>query len=341
MSIRERIRGYSQISNQIMFAIIVIVIIFVAITSSISYTDTKNNIEKTWQYNILSSEQWMSDSLILMGDGLRLFELTYDDDLKEAFTPFFDAYNKSDGDPLSINLAGIRSSLYPAVRDKIDFYIIDPEGIVINSTYQKDIGMNFQSYNDKDPELFSKLTAIRLGDSFESDRAVLGFNHNKTIRKFLYAPSPDHQYLLELSYSIDKYVKERADFSYLNIVESVDKTNPEIKRVTLYDRGLRPIHKNTTFLPEYSIQNYEDLQKVVKTKKPFERVDSPNNTLIRYFYVDIGGNKTVSGNLVDMVTRIEYDTTILNDRIKSALLYHCIVIFLAALLGLIIAFIIS
>ena len=82
-----------------------------------------------------------------------------------------------------------------------EIYIINNELKIVKTTYKKDLGLDFSRYSS-----FAKVLRERLeGDSFTVDRLDLATQTGE-IKKYSYMPTPDNQYLLELSIEVqDKF----------------------------------------------------------------------------------------------------------------------------------------
>jgi PAS domain S-box-containing protein len=321
----------------ITLGIIAFLVLFIAILSAVSYIDTKNNLEFSWEMSKNNLEHHLSDSLVLVSNGLRLFERTYDESLKEAFIPFIEAYNLSGGRPETIDLQKIKAGLSPALADRIDLYIINDDGIVINTTYPADMGLDFKKW----PEVFPEITKIREGDHFQSDRAVIGFNSEKNVRKFAYLPTPDHKHLLELSIIIDDFRQERASFSYLHITEEIQKKNPSISKIVLYNSLLKPIKNTGVQAIDTSKEVIRNVRNAFDSKGTIE-IDDPAFPLqYRYIYIPSASQGTVSDTMMDMVAKIEYDTSVFEYAKNKTLNFHLLIAIVSAILGILLASLLS
>ncbi|PKL60251.1 MAG: hypothetical protein CVV33_03640, partial [Methanomicrobiales archaeon HGW-Methanomicrobiales-4] len=337
MKLKGRISESISLSYLIMIAMIGVLIFFITLISAISYSETIQNLKHDWEISIMNTDRHLSDSLILVAHGFRLFELTYDSDLKESFTPFLEAYNISNGEPLSIDLGEIKNGLPPGIASKIDLYIINEDGIVINTTYKPDINLDFKKW----PEVYDDITGIRLGNSFKSDRSVLGFNTNKKVRKFAYLPTPDHRYVLELSTIVDEYSSERAKFSYLSVADSISNQSPIIRSISLYDKMGRLIRKGSSPPEETNNKTSDIIRKVFQDQTVTEMENPDLNTIDTYLFIKTGGNETVSDNMLDLVARITYDTYEYKSKILSTFYYHLLIAIISAFLGMFLVYLLT
>ena len=87
-----------------------------------------------------------------------------------------------------------------------DIYIIDESGIIIQTTYAPELGMDFKTI----PYFYDYLTRIRNQDGFFPDRMVREFKGAGKFRKYAYMPTPDHKYILELGLSGQNFMPDES-----------------------------------------------------------------------------------------------------------------------------------
>jgi len=337
MDRKGRFFRVSSLSFLIMVTMIAVIITVVALLSAVSYMETRSNLEAQKNLSEKNSQQHLSDSIIVVAKGLRLFERTYDKELIQAFVPFIEAYNQSSDDPMKIDLERIRTRLSPAIASRTDLYIIDEKGIVINATYPGDIGLDFSQW----PEVFQDITRIRQGNEYSSDRAVIGFSPDKETRKFAYMPAPDHRYLLELSITVDEYSKDRADFSFLSVADSIEEKYPDIISVTLYDSMIREVTGEDTRKPVPDPAIHEIIKSVFESRNPVLVPDIRNHSEQQYLFIDSGGEETVSDNMLDIVARVDYDTSEFVSRLNSNFLYHLLIAIISGFSGILLVYLLT
>lgn len=104
-----------------------------------------------------------------------------------------------------------------------DIYIINSDLKIIRTTNEADLGLDFSKFGN-----FSKIVRSRLeGDSFEADRIDLATQTGE-VKKYSYQPTPDNQYLLELSIAVeDKY----PSFEQLNMFKDAGELTAEYEMV--------------------------------------------------------------------------------------------------------------
>ena len=104
-----------------------------------------------------------------------------------------------------------------------DIYIVDKDLKIIKTTYEEDLGLDFSKFGS-----FAAVVRERMaGKEFEVDRIDLSTQAGE-IKKYSYMPSPDNQYLFELSVSIeDKY----PSFQSLNLFKDAASLTEQYEMV--------------------------------------------------------------------------------------------------------------
>jgi len=135
-----------------------------------------------------------------------------------------------------------------------DIYIVDQDLEIIKTTYQEDLGLDFSRFGS-----FATVLRQRMaGSEFEVDRIDLSTQTGE-IKKYSYMPSPDNQYLFELSVSIeDQY----PSFQSLNLFKDATALTEEYAIV-----------EDISF---YSVEPLEhQVAKLRNSKKPYLNPDVP------------------------------------------------------------------
>ena len=320
-----------------MIVLTTVFILLIFLMSVFTYEQTNQHLHNTWDSEVKHNEHHLKSSLQLINQGLLLFDHTFDRSMKEQFTVFLDAYNQSGGDPSQMNLSEIKSRFRPEVIDDADLYIIDENGVVIDATYTADIGLDFKKW----PDVYEDITEIRKGSEFEADRAVYGFSSAKDSRKFAYQPTPDNRYLLEISYLIRDFSEDRRNFSYANVMRAFVNETPNIRSLTLYDSMFRTLWNNNDQKRTSDPAAIRYVQSAFKGADRTEISDPANFSETFYYFIDISDETTVSGTMLDMVARIEYDTTAMQRHLDSMRVFHALVALIAGLLGFFIAYLLA
>ncbi|WP_432661854.1 sensor domain-containing diguanylate cyclase [Wukongibacter baidiensis] len=110
-----------------------------------------------------------------------------------------------------------------------DIYIISSDLVVINTTFEHDMGMDFKKYDN-----LARLLRRRLeGNKFVADRLDISINTGQ-IRKYSYMPTPDHKYLLELSVDIEEAFPLSKDLNFSLVLKDLTKKYSAIDKISIY-----------------------------------------------------------------------------------------------------------
>jgi phosphoserine phosphatase RsbU/P len=96
-------------------------------------------------------------------------------------------------------------------QENQDIYVINREGVVVNTTFSPDLGLNFFEFGKEHREM---LEQVWDSGSFISEKFTIE-NSTKRLKKFTYIPTLDGRYLIELGIysaqadSIIDFVKSR------------------------------------------------------------------------------------------------------------------------------------
>lgn len=179
-----------------------------------------------------------------------------------------------------------------------DYYIIDKNNVIINTTSSIDFGMDFKGWG----EFSDVLTKIRLSDKIAFSKITLERKTGKP-RKWVYIPTKDKQYLLEVglkSEELEKYLKP-IDYGRLN--KKIVQENPMVKEVSIYDYHLRNLamKKIVTDSKEKKI-----IKEVFDSKKTKELYDSDGFLAKKYKLINKSDKVLDDGARVVLA---EYDNT--------------------------------
>jgi len=175
------------------------------------------NVQQTW--SILSESSENKSTIIseeirqiheLQDMAMRILEQQIDPILEFNSKRLVNEVFRTSKEIESANLDDIRLELgmNPAHED---IYIINREGVVVNSTFEKDLGLNLFAFGEEHREM---LEAVWHNDKFISEKFTIE-NSTRRLKKFTYIPTLDGEYLIELGIysakadSIIDFVKER------------------------------------------------------------------------------------------------------------------------------------
>jgi hypothetical protein len=86
------------------------------------------------------------------------------------------------------------AKLKEELGDEVDLYIIDEHGVIIHTTFEKDLNLDFSKVA---PGFNKKLQGIRLESRYQGDR-ISNETVTGNVRKYAYWGTPDKKYILEI-----------------------------------------------------------------------------------------------------------------------------------------------
>lgn len=114
----------------------------------------------------------------------------------------------------------------------MDIFIINAENVVVNSSFEPDIGLDFDECCGS---LARALDERRKGSSFHHD-GMDAQQATGEIKTFSYMPTPDGKYLLELSMLLEKDELFK-QFNFLNAIASMKDDYDAINSIHVYSRN--------------------------------------------------------------------------------------------------------
>jgi signal transduction histidine kinase len=308
-----------------MVYVILIIVFVIAILSSYSYFEARNEIVEKNHLLQENTEKSIVEWIVLADAGLEMYDNTLNARLQAGFEDFLRAYEEAGSDPARMNLDRLKEDL----GGTMDLYIIDEDGVIEYSTVENEIGVDFSGIQD----FFAYITSIREGDSFSADRVVRE-RTSGAIRKYAYMPTPDHRYLLELGLIPDLLETRKLGLSYLQTAENLKSLNQDILSIRIYDI-FGEIVGNKSYVPD-DLQN-ERISSVIAERNGANYLDPGNRTEIQYLFVDLRSPDYASD--MSMVVELTYTTAPLDQKLASLLFSHIMIALLGVFLSVLFVYV--
>jgi len=232
----ERKLPFSYLLMGIIFLIIVIVLLAgIWINHANSASHAKENAERLRAM----TESHMDNSFRMIDTGLKLYDNTYNQEMRDGFDIFMAEYLDAKGDPSLMDL--------PALKDRIggmDIHLINDHCVIAHSSSPLDVGLDFSVIY---PDFCQYLRNIWNSSGYYPDRVVMEW-YTGALTKYGYMPSPDHRYIIELALRSESFAGERMDLQYSDVVEEVKAFNPYLEEVLLFQKQKRLMY-NTSYVP--------------------------------------------------------------------------------------------
>ena len=309
-----------------MSILLIIGIILILIVFSALYLNNSRSLENEFIISQNYTEQSLTTSVRLLEETFFIYDAAYDPILKTAMNEYYQEFRSSGLDPEQIDLQGLKAKIHEDINSQVDLYVINDEGVIIRSTDESEIGLDFKKY----PEFFDNLTAIRLGNSYMSDTIVRAMGSGE-FRKYGYRPTPDHRYILELSLDVDNQIRKLNLSSFSTISNTYTQNVPGVDSVFVFEKfalynndpsaGLQyPDRYRIPYTGWHDRLQY--LNTTFKTKENIY-VPVPGTTQYRkYIYVPSPETAGPSFSELGQVIEVTYDLQNLRNHQNSALLTY-------------------
>jgi len=234
-----------EIDRKLPFSHLLMAILFVIIATAvlaglwISYETSRSHLQTNADGLRAITETHINTSFRMIDTSLKLYDSTYNEEMKDAFVLVMAEYGQTGGDPSRMDLEGLKKRI-----GGMDVYVINDRSVIEYTTKPSDIGLDFTVIY---PDFVKSLTMIRDSSGFYPDRVVKDWT-TKRMTKFSYMSTPDHRYIIELGLSSELFEDERRELDYYDIVDEVRGSNPYLEDVLLFQTQKQVIH-NASYVP--------------------------------------------------------------------------------------------
>ncbi|MEJ2249696.1 MAG: hypothetical protein P8Y97_08555 [Candidatus Lokiarchaeota archaeon] len=260
-------------SSLILLFLLIFTPILVGI-SSFNLIFTQVEIRSSYAFLEKQSESNIIDTLNLVDEGYKMLESTFHDEIRNDMDLFLNEYSKFN-DTKFLNLYEIQSNL----SLNYELYIINASGIIVNTTYLPDMGLDFKNF----PEFFQHLTEIRLGFNITYDRLILE-TQTGYFRQYSYAPTKDHKYIFELGLYFEAFDDINQEFDYNDIIEDLMSYNPYLINLRILDLNGFLYNGNGTRVDNSTLEIIKDLNSENNSLAQF---NSATNHKYKYIYINL------------------------------------------------------
>jgi HAMP domain-containing protein len=314
-------------SFYLLCSMIVLVLCIVGFLTINDYLYTKNNFDRESHLLQVQTEQNIRGSFFYKDAMSRLFDNILNEKMKAGLLTLVKEYEMAGRDPAHMNISRVKQEL----GSDYDVYIIDESGIIIQTTYGPELGMDFKSI----PSFYQYLAKIRNQEGFFPDRIVREFKGAGKFRKYAYMPTPDHRYILELGMQGENLMPVSPAADEQGTIAQITSVNPYIESFRVFNAVGRKTDDNT--VPEEPALTH--IFTAIRTRSNIEIPDPEHARIIRYIVVDL--QKDQYGSDTSRIVEITYSTKVIDDALARLLLFHLLVGVFAILLGCLLALYIS
>jgi PAS domain S-box-containing protein len=292
------------------------VVLILVLAIGITYFDYRQ-AEETYQKNARAMQEQTEADIVqtikVIDSAHSVYDSSLDVEMKTAFTPFLEEYDRAGRDPAKLDLIALKGAL----GNEMDLYVINESIMVEYTTYTPDLGLDYSQW----PHSYTYLKDIINSDGFFPDQIV----HREAtgqLAKYAYMPTPDHRYILGLGLP-GEVLGDRPHVRYQESLRAIALNNPYVVSYRAYNPLGKVIGNENS-----SAESVPPVvRQVIRERKSLEVHDPVNNTLTRYLFVDLSGQSYVSD--VSWIIELVYDQSELKEQLTTLLLKHALVALLA------------
>lgn len=325
MSDTDRRQPFSYILMGILFLIIVSVVLA---GIWINYDNSRNTAQANAERLRAITESHIDNSFKMIDTGLKMYDNTFDEEMKEAFIPVMDEYTRNGGDPSEMDLSSLKQEI-----GGMDIHIINDRCVIEYSSSPREIGLDFA---DIYPDYCGYLHAIWNTSGYYPDRVVMEW-YTGTLTKYALMPTPDHRYIIELGIESERFLGERMQLQYSDVIEEVRAFNPYIEDVLLYQKQKRLVY-NASYIPSPGDSAMLDYILWENRTSQVVRERDPDRTVV-WQVIDLRDPAYPAD--MSLFAKITYDDEKLGQELNRLALMHGFAALLVILLGGLIAVMIS
>jgi len=283
------------IFKQLIFNVVLPAIIALLLLGFLNYTNTKNIlINASEEKNLIISDE-ITHILELQDMALEILEGELNKRMENISTKLVNEIFRNTNKIETADLEAIRRQLHMN-PDFEDIYIINHKGIVVNTTFLQDKGLNLFELG-VDHRNF--LMGIMGRGEYLSERFAMGAN-TSTLKKYTYHPSPDQRYIVELGFGsaqADELIQKIKDR-----LNGLAGQGSAIKSVDLFIGSDNPFSLNADVkLDEKHFEIYKQVLND-QSKVSFEEKEGKTKLYYDYIFMPRRNTDLYAGGVIRIVS---------------------------------------
>ncbi|MBN2520870.1 MAG: HAMP domain-containing protein, partial [Bacteroidales bacterium] len=195
-----------------------------------------------------------------------------------------------------------------------DIYIINKEGVIVNTTFVKDMGLNLFGFGE---EHKSYLLNVFKGGVYVSERIAIE-DYTKRLKKYTYQPTLDGKYIIELG-AYSQKADEIVDFIKKRL-EQLPAKQGSIEDVDVFIGSEAPfsLYKTNTSRMEHA----DIVQEVFKDQNPRSFRDKVGKKHLHYEYIYLPRKNTdlYKGSVIQIISDRSGEAKLLRDELLKFLI---------------------
>ncbi len=309
-------------STYLLISIALLTLAAVLGTTIVDYLNSERNFKSNAELLRNQTEQDIVETVQVIDAGLKVFDETLNQQMQDGFVLFMAEYERAERDPARMDLGGVKKQL----GGKMELYIINSSGVVEFTTFEPDLGLNF---NESIPYFYDYLNRIRTTDGFYPDRVVQE-KATADLKKYAYMPTPDHEYILELGLVENAFNDRRNQLRYTESINDIASRNPFIEDVRIFTTAKRLVG-NRSFTPPPDLDRVLDT--ILQQREGMEVTHHESGKTLRYLYIDLRDDEYSAD--MSLIVELTYNPALIQGALNRLILSHLLVagIVLLASLG--------
>ncbi|KPK86793.1 MAG: hypothetical protein AMS27_04255 [Bacteroides sp. SM23_62_1] len=313
------------IFRQLIFNVVFPAIIALVVLGILNYQNTKkilvnSNAEKNRIiYDEITSIHELQDVT------LEILEDQLNKRMEEISNRLISEYFVNTGNIETVNLDDIRLGIGMNPEFE-DIYIINRNGIVINTTFEKDKNLNIFDFGIEHQNL---LLQIFESGKYVSERFAIESN-TKRLKKFTYQPSLDGKYIVELGIYSSK-ADEVTEF-IKNRINDLEGQHGGILSVDLFIGIDHPFSLNSD--AELNPDHLETYRKVIEDQQEANIREKEGKVWIDYHYIYLSRKKSdlYKGSVIQMIADYSNERRMLRVELMKFILIFGITLLIVVIL---------
>ena len=309
-----------------MLIMVLITIPIFLIAFGINYFNFKNDILENTDIAINQSKYFITETISNVEKNHEFISDQYSRKMTESLKYFQNEYIKNKDDISKIDLQKMKEQY----NNILDFYIISKDGVIIYSSMPKALGIDFKEFKN----FYEILNKVREGDKIQISNVTSEIRTNQ-LRKWGYAPSYDHKYILEVGLSSRELMKYIKKIDYIQMEKTLKSKNPYIKSLDVYD-----VHHVIlgNYVQENDPNEKKIIDKVLSSQKDYIIKNEDGFISKEYIFI-----KTFANVLDDSkkVIRLEYDYNAIYKKIHETNIKLLMLMFICIFISLIVVFLVA
>jgi len=314
------------IFKQLILNVVIPAVMALLVLGFFNYTQTKKNLKES----IYTKNKIISEEIIHIME----FQDVALEIIEQDLIPVMESYSSELVHKYLKNTKNIDFIDLNKIRDEIgmnkdleDIYIIDQSGMIVNTTFESDLGINLFSFGEEHKKLIQNI--FKEG-KYVNERFTIESN-TKRLKKYTYQPTLDGKYIVELG-----IYSSRADeiINFIkNTINVLSKNQPSIAEADLFINQDNPIslNKDIQLTDDERAFIIERFMKKDSVNIPFK--ENRKKLSYNYLYIDRANTDLYKGAVIRIIADRTAETLLLRkELIKFILVFSLTLVVVIILL---------